>query len=151
MNRSGSPLLRASGFKVVTGSSYDGLFEMLENARFDVLLRAAVEVLGEVEQRGQRMADLAVEDSIILYYPLPMYFWFSRTAEGERMAARAREGMISMIADGTYDRIFMQYQGEKIRRLQLARRKIFRIANPNLGPETPFGDKRLWFRLLQEQ
>ena len=45
-------ILRANGFRVVTGSSYDGLFEMLENGRFDVFLRAAVEVLGEVGQRS---------------------------------------------------------------------------------------------------
>jgi hypothetical protein len=143
-------IMRASRFNVVTGSSYDGLFEMLENSRFDVFLRAAVEVLGELDQRRHQMQDLTIENSIILYYPLPMYFWFSRSAQGARLAARAREGMLSMIEDGTYDRIFMQYQGEKIDRLGLAKRKIFRIDNPNLGPETPFGDARLWFRLPQE-
>jgi ABC-type amino acid transport substrate-binding protein len=143
-------ILQAAGFDVVTGTSYDGLFQMLENGRFDAFLRAAVEVLGELEERTSQMPDLAIEDNLILYYPLPMYFWFSRTAEGARLAARAQEGMIAMIEDGTYDRIFMEYQGEKIRRLHLASRLILRIDNPNLGPETPFSDTRLWFRLPQE-
>ena len=61
------------------------------------------------------------------------------------MAARAEEGMRAMIDDGTYDRIFAEYQDYKIKRLRLKERKIFRIDNPFLGPETPFGDKRLWF------
>jgi ABC-type amino acid transport substrate-binding protein len=137
-------ILKADGFRVVTGSSYDGLFEMLVNKRFDVFLRAATEVLDEYGQRKESLP-LTIEDSIILYYPLPMYFWFPKTAEGRRLAARAEEGMRMMIADGTYDRIFDVYQRQKIERLRLKQRKIFRIANPFLGPETPFNDKRLWF------
>jgi hypothetical protein len=50
-----------------------------------------------------------------------------------------------MIADGTYDRIFDKYQRHKIEQLHLKERRIFRINNPFLGPETPFNDKRLWF------
>jgi hypothetical protein len=137
-------ILKADGFRVVTGSSYDGLFEMLVNKRFDVFLRAATEVLDEYGQRKESLP-LTIENSIILYYPLPMYFWFPKTDEGRRLAARAEEGMRMMIADGTYDRIFDAYQRQKIERLRLKERKIFRIANPFLGPETPFNDKRLWF------
>ena len=144
-------ILHANGFNVVTGSSYDGLFEMLENRRFDVFLRGAVEVLGELDSRRAQMPDLAIESSIILYYPLPMYFWFSRNAEGARLAARARAGMLAMIQDGSYDRLFDRFQGDKVARLHLAQRRIFRIENPNLGPETPFGDARLWFHLPQER
>jgi ABC-type amino acid transport substrate-binding protein len=138
-------ILKASGFNVVTGSSYDGLFEMLVNKRFDIFLRAATEVLDEYEQRKKALPVLHIEDNILFYYPLPMYFWFSKTAEGRRLAARAEEGMRMMIADGTYDRIFDKYQRHKIEQLRLKERKIFRIGNPFLGPETPFSDKRLWF------
>jgi ABC-type amino acid transport substrate-binding protein len=138
-------ILRSNNFRVVTGSNYDGLFEMLINRRFDIFLRAAVEIIDEFEVRKDRMPDLKIEDSLILYYPLPMYFWFSRTEEGKRLAARAEEGMRMMINDGTYDRIFMDYQKYKIDRLGLKHRKIFKIQNPFLVPETPFNDKRLWF------
>jgi ABC-type amino acid transport substrate-binding protein len=138
-------ILRHSGFNVVTGSSYDGLFEMLVQKRFDVFLRAAVEVLDEYDRRKRSFPDLYIENGIILYYALPMYFWFSRTAEGRRLAARAEEGMRMMIADGSYDAIFDKYQRPKIERLRLKERRIFRIDNPNVGPETPFGDKKLWF------
>jgi len=137
-------ILKANGFRVVTGSSYDGLFEMLVNKRFDVFLRAATEVLDEYGKRKESLP-LVIEDSIVLYYPLPMYFWFPKTEEGRRLAARAEEGMRMMIADGTYDRIFDRYQRQKIEQLRLKNRRIFKIANPYLGPETPFADKRLWF------
>jgi hypothetical protein len=91
------------------------------------------------------MPDLRIEDNIVFYYPLPMYFWFPKSAEGRRLATRAEEGMRIMIRDGSYDRIFDKYQRRKIERLRLKSRRIFRIGNPYLGPETPLGDKRLWF------
>jgi ABC-type amino acid transport substrate-binding protein len=138
-------ILRANGLNVVTGSSYEGLFEMLAQKRFDVFLRAAVEVLDEVDRRKASLPGLGIEQSLIVYYPLPMYFWFSRTAEGRRLAARAEEGMRMMIADGTYDAIFDKYQRRKIERLRLKERRIIRIDNPFVGPATPFADKRLWF------
>lgn len=138
-------ILRASGFEVVTGTSYDGLFEMLIQRRFDVFLRAATEVLDELEQRKEALPDLFIEESIVFYYPLPMYFWFPRTAEGKRLAARAEEGMREMIADGTYDAIFDRHQRHKIERLRLKHRRLLHVPNPYLGPETPFADKRLWF------
>ena len=138
-------ILEHARLRVVTGSNYDGLFEMLVRKRFDIFLRAAVEVLDEYDQRKAEMPDLLIEDRLILYYPLPMYFWFPKTGEGRRLAARAEEGMRAMIANGTYDRIFDRYQRRKIERLHLKRRTIIRIDNPNLGPTVPFADKRLWF------
>jgi len=144
-------ILRRSNFNVVTGSNYDGLFSMLVNKRFDIFLRAAVEVLDEYEQRKEKMPDLFIEKSIILYYPLPMYFWFPKTREGQHLAERAQVGMMSMIEDGTYDKIFFQYQQPKIDRLDLKHRKIFKIENPFLVKETPFSDKRLWFDPMTER
>lgn len=138
-------ILRNSGFTVVTGSSYEGLFEMLISRRFDVFLRGAVEVLDEYEQRKGALPDLAIEENLLFYYPLPMYFWFPRTGEGRRLAARAGEGMRAMIADGTYDAIFDKHQRAKIEGLRLKQRRLFRIENPNIGPLTPLKDKRLWF------
>lgn len=138
-------ILRHNGLHVVTGSNYDGLFEMLVHRRFDVFLRAAVEVLDETARRSRDLPQLAIEDSLILYYPLPMYFWFPRNPAGKRLADRAEQGMRAMIADGSYDRIFDKYQRHKIERLHLATRRIVSIENPLLGPETPFADKRLWF------
>jgi ABC-type amino acid transport substrate-binding protein len=138
-------ILTSNGFRVVTGSSYDGLFEMLVHRRFDVFLRAAVEILEEYEQRKPEMHDLRIEDGLILYYPLPMYFWFAKTQQGRRLAERTEAGMRIMLADSSYDEIFDRFQRSKIERLHLKTRTIYRIDNPFLGPETPFADKRLWF------
>jgi ABC-type amino acid transport substrate-binding protein len=138
-------IFRANHFKVVTGSNYDGLFNMLLNKRFDIFSRGANEIINEYEERKEQMPDLQIEERLMLCYPAPMYFWFSRSREGEALAARVREGMMSMIEDGTYDAIFRKYYGRAIERLDLKNRRIFRLTNPFLVPETPLGDKRLWF------
>jgi len=140
-------ILRADGFKVVTGSSYEGLFDMLNHRRFDAFLRGVTEVLDEIEQHRQRLPDLYIGPHILIYYPLPMYFWFCKNDMGRRLAKRVEQGMRMMIRDGSYDRLFSEYQGYKIKRLQLKQRRLFRIDNPYLVPETPFVDKRLWFNL----
>jgi hypothetical protein len=93
------------------------------------------------------MPDLVLDQHLIVYYPLPMYFWFQANPEGKRLAARARKGMLAMIADGSYQRVFNQYQGWKIKRLKLGTRRLLSLHNPLLGPETPFKDERLWYRL----
>src|SRR5258706_4833026 len=82
-------VLEANHFHVVTGSSYDGLFEMVVQKRFDVLLRASLEVLDEYDQRNASLPDLYIENTLLFYYPLPMYFWFSKTPARRRFAARA--------------------------------------------------------------
>lgn len=138
-------ILRSAAFTVVTGSSYEGLFEMLIHGRFEAFSRAVSEVVDEYEQRKGALPDLHIEEHVLLYYPLPTYFWFSRTEEGRRLAKRAEAGMLAMIRDGTYDRIFSKYYRRNIERLRLRERRLFKIDNPFLGPETPFGDGRLWF------
>ncbi len=138
-------ILRANRFNVVTGASYDGLFRMAANGRFDGFLRAVVEVLGELEARRGEPLELVIEPTLLLYYPLPMYFWFSSTEGGRQLAARAREGMLAMLEDGSYDRVFQAYQGYKIERLELKKRRLLELPNPYLVPETPFEDPRLWF------
>ncbi len=139
------PKLRSNLFNVVTGSSYEGLFEMLINKRFDIFSRGANEIIDEYDRHKAQLPDLYIEESLILFYPAPMYFWFSKTENGNRLAERVREGMMNMVVDGTFDRLFMKYHGSSIAKLHLKDRKIFRIKNPFLAPETPTRDKRLWF------
>ena len=134
-----------NGLRVTKGSDYDGLFEMLLNRRFDAFPRSGVEVMREYTQRKASMPDLFIEETILVYYPWPMYFWFSKNSEGQRLSARAAEGMWSMIENGTYDKIFEKYFHDDIERLNLKKRRTIELKNPRLTPATPLQDKRLWF------
>jgi len=143
-------ILRASNFNVVTGSSYEGLFSMLDKKRFDAFQRPIVQITEEYENHKKNMPDLSIEENLLFYYPLPMYFWFSKSNEGNILANRAKEGMLAMIEDGTYDTIFYKYHQQNVEKLNLKNRTVFSIENQLLSPKTPFDDTRLWFDPLKD-
>ena len=40
------------------------------------------------------------------------------------------------------------YKGDLIRKARLDQRRVIRLANPQLGPETPLARQELWFNPL---
>ena len=137
---------RANGFNVIEGSSYQGLFGMVLRKRFDFFSRGIVEIIGEYEQRKNKMPNLHIEETIAVYYPWPFYFYFPKSEQGRKLAIRVEEGLLALFEDKkTFDPIFFKYHGEALKRHNLKSRKIFRIKNPLLTPETPLNDKRLWY------
>jgi hypothetical protein len=144
-------ILKANSFSITSGSNYEGLFKMVANKRFDAFSRSAAEVLDEVKIHKEILKDVEIEDSLLLYYPLPMYFWFAKNEAGKKLAERAHEGMEMMLNDGTFDRIFYAFHENKTKQLHLKQRRLFKIKNPYLGNETAFEDKRLWYDPLNDQ
>jgi hypothetical protein len=138
-------IYQAAGLNVVAGSSYEGLFSMLMRRRFDAFGRGLTEVTGELAHWRQKYPQMAIENELLLYYPLPVYYWFQRTEEGRLKARRVEEGMRQLMADGTLDRLFNEEYGGIIQRFQLHKRRMLRIANPVLPPGQPFDNKAYWF------
>ncbi len=141
-------ILRTNGLKVVAGGDYAGLFPMLANHRFDLFSRAVEEVTDEYSQQKDQFPNLAIEQNLLLYYPIARYFWFAKSAEGRRLAERVREGMSLMVADGTLDRLFAASHEKLFAELHLATRKLFVLQNPFAGSQVPLADKRLWYSPL---
>jgi len=137
-------ILRANGLTVETGDDFDGLFQMLNRSRFDAFPRGIGEIGREFAEHQQLYPALQIEKTLVLHYPLPIYFWFSRGAEGEKLAARLEEGLRSMLADGSYDGIFWKYNRTMVKRLDLSRRRVLELNNPLLPADTPLDDARLW-------
>ncbi|MDF3193642.1 hypothetical protein [Pseudomonas sp. 1928-m] len=136
---------QAAGLPVVTGTSYEGLFHMLMLRRFDAFGRGVSEVSGELTHWRKKYPQMAIERELLLYYPLPVYFWFARTDEGRWRAQRVEEGMHALIADGTLDRLFTEEYAATIEQLGLDRRRTLRIANPHLSSNHPFDKPAYWF------
>jgi ABC-type amino acid transport substrate-binding protein len=138
-------ILTANGLKVITGPSYEGLFEMLTKGRFDAFSRSVDEVVAEYEERKIQLPDLAIEKHLLLHYPIPRYFWFNRGEAGERLAARVDEGLRKIIANGTLDRIFRQHFQARLELLKLGQRRLIEIRNPYLPPGIPQRDETFPF------
>jgi hypothetical protein len=138
-------ILEKGGFKVVRGGDYEGLFGMLANGRFDLFSRSVAEASGELAARQEKFANLAIERSLLLYYPLPRYLFVRRDAGGERLAARIGEGFDMMLKDGSFGRLFDSYKAIIDTTLKLKERRLFRIPNPFLSAETPLKRTELWY------
>lgn len=136
-------VFRAAGFDPVTGASYDGLFEMLLNDRFDFFPRGVNEIIGEFDQRKDKFPDLAIDDAVLLYTPLPVFIYVAPSKP--ELAKRMRDGLERMRADGSFDEMFMAEHGPLIERLRLKDRKVFRIPNPAVADLEVLNRKEFWF------
>ncbi|MEC5159525.1 MULTISPECIES: hypothetical protein [unclassified Janthinobacterium] len=138
-------ILRAAGVPVVEGSTYDGLFPMLSEGRFDFFSRAVDEALREYDERRASLPDLAVEPTLLLHYPLPRYFFVRRDAAGKQLGARIEAGLETMLRDGSLNALFYRYKGPMLERAGLPRRRVLQLPNPNLPPQTPLARRELWY------
>ena len=145
-----TPILRQAGFTVDAGASYPSLFKMLQAGRFDMFSRGVNEIGKEFRAGRETNSELAIEQNLLLYYPLPRYYFFARTTEGEHLARRAEEGLHLLIKSGQFDQQYKAFKRLILADLQLSGRRVFRIANPTLTPETPLANPAYWDTLADE-
>lgn len=125
------PILRHNGFQVVEFPSYESLFMMVANRRFDLFCRGTNELLEEYQ--GHRdIAGLVYDESFSLAYPLPRFFF---THHSNALAVqRVQEGLLMAHGDGSLQALWRSHYAPSIDFVALHRRRIFWLDNPLLGP-----------------
>ena len=134
-------ILLANGLRVSTSDTYDGLFKMLAASRFDYLPRSVAEVSGEQSQFAD--SRLTLEPKLVLHYPTAKYFFVSK--DNPALAKAIETGLRDAIRDGSFEKLFVKYNGEQIKLAKLEQRTVIELKNPLLPPQTPLLDKALWF------
>ena len=120
-------ILRANGFVVETGSSYEGMFHMVAKNHLDLFPRGVNEFYREW-QNHQYIRELTFDESIALYYPLPRFFF---TAQKNQSASqRLYEGLVIAYHDGSLIKIWQKFYGQSLGFAQLENRLIFTLENP---------------------
>jgi hypothetical protein len=85
------PIFSKGGFNVIEGTSYRGLFAMLDAGRFDFFSRGIDEAGREFKRAHRQLsAGMAIEPTLLLQYTLPLYFFLRRDAEGALLAQAYR-------------------------------------------------------------
>ncbi|WP_147300969.1 amino acid ABC transporter substrate-binding protein [Aestuariispira insulae] len=131
------------GFKIVRINSYEALFRALIAGRFDYFPRGVNEIFHEYDGRTEKLPEMAIEADLALYMPLPTYFF---VAPGrERLEQRLTAGLEMMVADGSFEDLFLKHHGPSLKKARLAHRRIFRLENPDLSTETPLERPELWY------
>ena len=142
-------VLQAAGFKLVLADAYTPLFSMLGGRRFDLFARGAIEIEAEWRANRDNVPGMLIEKRFALHYPMPRYFFVSRTEEGERMAERIEDGLQRLRVSGEFERRYQAWKKLVLGDLQLPGRTVFRLPNPELSPEAPT-DKFWWDDLAAE-
>ncbi len=127
--------MRALGFRVVTGSTYTGLFQMLAAGRFDFLSRGVNEVWAEVDNPALVSRDLAIVPGLALYQPLDDYFHVG-TASTE-WAPLLQQGFAVVLRDGRYARLFQKHFASAFQRAGMAQRRVLLLTGYGVEPGTP--------------
>lgn len=135
-------VMEAAGLPVVKAVKYNGLFYMLDGERFDYFPRAVHEPWAEIANRPN--LNLQVEKKLLLIYPYDMYFYVRKN--NHALHAKLEKGLEAAIADGSFDALFFNNKliKDALNRTNLKNRRILRIANPEMHPDTPVNRPELW-------
>ncbi|MYN07709.1 amino acid ABC transporter substrate-binding protein [Pseudoduganella aquatica] len=133
--------LQEAKLRVVTGSNYIGLFQMLMAGRFDYLPRGVNEIFAEYDTHKPANPTLAVEETLLLHDQIPSLFFVS--PQEVRLHRRITAGMEALLKDGTLERLVLSYHRNDLRRAKLCGRKRFELPNRQLDPAL-FRRKELW-------
>jgi hypothetical protein len=136
-------ILKKTGFNVVTGINYEGLFSMLNAHRFDYFPRGVNEIFHEFDSKKEKYPNITIEPTKILYFPTPNYFFVS--PKYPILADRIRRGLETIIRNGLFDKLFQEQYRDIILRAKFNDREILKIENPFLSPDTPLDRSELWF------
>lgn len=121
-------ILLDNGFNVVTAPA-DRLHAMLIAGRFDFFPRSAQEIWDEALAHP----GLEVEQSLMIHYPAPMYFFVSR--KNPQLAQRLTLGLRRAIDNGRFDKVFEHHRiaEDFFSRGNLAARTVIQLDNPLLS------------------
>lgn len=143
-------VLQSAGFNLVLADAYTPLFTMLGGKRFDLFARGAIEIDSEWRANRDNVPGMMIENRLAILYPLPRYFFVSRTPEGERLAERIEDGLQRLRRSGEFERRYQNWKKIVLKDLHLSGRIVFKIPNPELSPEAPLSDKFWWDDLAAE-
>jgi hypothetical protein len=115
---------------------------VLEAAGADYYPRSITEAWVDAKQSTSKRAKLVVEKRIALHYVAPTYFFVNK--QNTRLADLIRSGCEEAIKDGSFRRLFDQFNQKDIHDSDLSGRRIFRLQNPVLPSETPVAKKEYW-------
>lgn len=140
------PVFEQLGYRLVTSTSYAGLFPMLQARRFDYLSRGINEVWDELDVVQRKGSAPAVVPGIALRYPLDDYFVVRPSATA--LARALEQGLKLAREDGSFQTLFEDHFGQALRRSRLAERRLLNVPG---YPEDELVQREQERLLIQQQ
>jgi hypothetical protein len=137
------PILRANDLPVVTSSTYEPLFNMLKQSRFDYFPRSMFEIWTEFDAHPDHK--LRIDRHIILHYPSAYYFFVS--PRRPQLAEAVKAGFETAIKNGSFEKLFQQYNHTSIVKAEIKNRTVIELKNPYFQiPDAMLKRTELWFK-----
>ena len=114
---------------------------MLVAGRFDYFPRSVTEALREASIYKDQ--GIRIDKHIMLHYPTAMYYFVNKKAV--TLAKDIEYGLNKAIRDGTFDKLFLEYNLDSIKKSGLESRQVFHLQNPFLPKGTPLDRDELWY------
>jgi len=138
-------ILKKAGIPVYTSIKYPNLFLMIDGERFDYFPRAINEPWDEVSSRKEM--NLAVEKKLMLVYPYAMYFFVKKN--NKYLHDKIYKGFEMAIQDGSFDELFFNSPiiNNMFKKINIEQRRVLKIENPYMHPNTPLEREEFWLDL----
>lgn len=137
---SDSEILLSNGLNVYRSGDQKGLYRMLDQKRVDYYPRSLLEVKKEI--KGIKHLNITVDPHIFIHYPTAFYFYVNKA--NKQLAKDIKSGLEKALADGSFDKLFMEYFTSSVDEIQNSNRRVFELSNPLLSTKTPLHRKELW-------
>lgn len=134
-------ILEGNGLSVYGVTDYNAIYRMLDAGRIDFYPRAVNEVYDEIELLKPQ--GVVLDQNLLIHYPTASYFFLNK--RDHQLAAQIESGLEKAIKDGSFDRLFLAAFGDNLRRLNLDKRTVIELKNPNAPPDNLLARKALWF------
>jgi hypothetical protein len=105
------------------------LLKMLAGKRYFFVPLSVIEIDDHYEIEGARVENLVPEQTLLIYMPLPVYFYVS--PEYPALAERLTVGLTYIKESGKMDTIFKEHFGARLHRLRLSERTLIELSNPD--------------------
>lgn len=138
-------IFKQLAFKTEISQTFEGLFLLLQNRRFDYLPRSVYEIYDDLAQRPEILANVVIEPTLALLLPMPTYIYVS--PKEPRLAKRLEAGLKLMVNNGELQTILTKHYGEAINKAKLKDRKMIEIPNPYFTLTEELKNSPMWLKL----
>lgn len=122
-------IYRHNGYTINDDGDYLALSNMLIALRFDYLPMSVIEVANVIAQ-AEDPTQLAVVDNLLLFYPLPLYFYVSK--KYPELAERLEKGLLIAQKDGSLNELLHTHFTGHINALKSNNTLVLRLENPSV-------------------
>lgn len=135
-------ILAQNGYRVKPFAHYPAMFTMVSRGQVDYFPRSVIEIQDELAEFNK--LGLAIEQQHLLSYPAAFYFFVNKNKS--ELATALESGLLAMVSDGRFDKLFDDYFADTLAKLKLDERVEQQLENDYFPDAAILDNKALWYK-----